>query len=104
MRPKWKALLAILGVLLLGVALSPVFPWILLVMALPGSFAATLCGIGVQPILERQGVAVTYQMRLFAGVVASAGLYFVGWYLLSRCFERKLWAVIALFGMLAVVI
>ena len=104
MRPKWKALLAIAGVLLLGVALSPVFPWILLVLALPGAFASTLWGIGVQPILQRQHVETTYQMSVIAGLVASVGLYFLGWYLLSRCFERKLWAVLALFGTLAAVL
>ena len=100
MRPKWKALLAIAGVLLLAVALSPVFPWALLVLALPGSFAPTLWEIGVRQILQRH-VETTYEMRMIAGFVASVGLYFLGWYLLSRCFERKLWAVLALFGTLA---
>jgi len=104
MRPKWKALLALAGVLLLAVALSPVLPWILLGLALPGSFVPTLWEIGVRQILQRQHVETTYEMRMIAAFVASVGLYFLGWYLLSRCFERKLWAVLALFGTLAAVL
>jgi len=97
-------LLVIVGMFFLSVALSSIFPWLLLLLAFPGSFAVTLWGIAVQPVLERQGIATTYQMRVLPALVASSGIYFLCWYLLSRCFERRLWAVFALFGTLATVI